>query len=106
MKAIQYTGPFKQGQILNVQVEDYNYSFVKISIETSSMLPINAFNEPIQPTICFIEPDGTATDFRINENNILEWDRCKYGQFQIVFLEDLDAFTFVNLTFANLKEDF
>lgn len=106
MRAIQYAGPFRQGETIELKVEDFKYSFVKISVETSYMSPLNSIEGIIPPTFQFVEPTGDTIDFRINENNILEWDKCKYGQFKIMFLEPMDAFTFINLTFANSKDEY
>ena len=106
MRAVQYTGPFNQGETIELKVEDSKYRFVKISVETSYMPPLALLEDVIAPTFRFIPPTGESVDFRINENNILEWDKCSYGSFKIVFLESMDAFTFINLTFADSKDEY
>lgn len=106
MRAIQYAGPFRKDETIELKVENFKYSFVKISVETSSMPPLSFLEGAITPTFQVIDPTGESMDFRINENNILEWDKCKYGQFKITFLQPMDAFTFINLTFANSRDEY
>ena len=108
MQIVQATGPFTAGTPIN-----FNYPavasvfrYVKVGVQTPQAPPITEienFNEMYRFGIG--TDNSMTTNFYINANDVLEFDDFyTINQFKIIPLQDMDAYTIVEIGFSDIQE--
>lgn len=94
MKLIQYTGPFKAGETINVPAKtDCTYTHIGIQVPYTERM-INLMNKKIP-----LDLQINGIDYRINDTGILEFTDTSILSFTIKFLRDMPMETIVDITY-------
>lgn len=101
MKTLQYVGPFKAGETLSVSLDSV-YRILQIGIEHPNSIPIGEYQNNSTNIKTIIDIDGQQ--YYINDCDILEYNGLYQQNMTITFLEDLDAYTVIDLIFKDVDE--
>lgn len=94
MKLIQYTGPFRAGETINVPAEiDCTYTHIGIQIPHREPM-INLMNKSIP-----LDLQINGMGYRINDTGILEFTETSALSFTIKFLKDMPMETTVDISY-------
>ena len=102
MYSRQLRGPFIQGQTQTISLNTV-YKILKIGIEYPYSIPIQRYQLAEDSNLAIhIAIDGEK--YMICDNNILEIDNLYQSSITLTFLQNLDEYAIVDLTFIDADD--
>ena len=110
MQIVQAVGPFKAGERIEFDYPDpkYTFRYIKVGVQAPQVPPITEVDNISQMIRFSIGTSSVNTRnnlFYINANDILEFeDFYSVREFNIRPLQDMDAYTIVEVAFSDEQE--